>query len=256
MAKEFNDIWNFPHCLGASDGKHVVLQVPINTGSEFLNYKLTFSIVLLALVDVNYNFMYVNAGGQGQISDGGIFKNCSLYKQLEAHNVDVPQAESLVGRQYPVTYFFLFLGDEAFVLSDKLMKPFSGIHLKHSKQRIFNYRLSSACRVVENVFGIVSAIFRVLRKLVLLDPDMAELIVLTVAYLHNFLRQSSTSCLPIRTFDTEVEGNLIEGAYQNLTKEPMSSLLPLRNIPRKAAMDAKIIRDELAQFFWNEGQIE
>jgi hypothetical protein len=34
-AKDFNDKWNLPHCLGAIDGKHVVPQCPVNTGSSF-----------------------------------------------------------------------------------------------------------------------------------------------------------------------------------------------------------------------------
>lgn len=59
---------------------------------------------------------------------------------------------------------YVFLGDEAFALNENLMKPFSGTHRKGSAERIFNYRLSRARRVVENVFGICSAVFRVLRK--------------------------------------------------------------------------------------------
>ena len=50
IASQF-EIWNFPHCIGAMDGKHVVLQCPKNSGSLFFNYKGTFSIVLLAVVD-------------------------------------------------------------------------------------------------------------------------------------------------------------------------------------------------------------
>jgi hypothetical protein len=139
-----------------------------------------------------------------------------------------------------------------------IFKPFSGTHSKGSLQRIFNYRLSRARRIVENVFGIASAIFRVLRKPMLLEPNKAELIVMTVAHLHNFLKSSSTSCslyTPRGTFDTEIEGKVIEGAYRTINNDPMSSLLPIRNIPRKTSTDAKVIRDELADFFQNESRI-
>lgn len=249
-------MWNFPHCLGAIDGKHVVIQSPIGSGSEFFNYKSTFSIVLFALVDANYNFLYVDAGGQGRISDGGIFKNCSLYKKLEKNDLKFPEAEPLHNKQREIPYFFV--GDEAFALTNTLMKPYSGVHPKGSLQRVFNYRLSRARRVVENVFGIVSAVFRVLRKPILIGPEKAALIVMTVAHLHNFLRKSSTSCqiyTPRDMFDTEVEGHIIPGTYRTVTDEPMTSLLPIRRIPRRPPADANLIREELANFFQQEGRL-
>lgn len=43
-----------PARLGALDGKHILLQAPINSGSEFINYKGHFIIVLVALVDADY----------------------------------------------------------------------------------------------------------------------------------------------------------------------------------------------------------
>jgi hypothetical protein len=67
--------WNFPHFTGALDRKHVVIQQPENTVGEFYNYKGTKSIILMATVNANYCFIYVNVGCQGRISDCGVFRN-------------------------------------------------------------------------------------------------------------------------------------------------------------------------------------
>jgi len=40
----------------------------------------TFSIVLFALVDANYKFMFVDVGSQGRIADNGVVTNTELYK--------------------------------------------------------------------------------------------------------------------------------------------------------------------------------
>lgn len=68
---DYDKVWNFPHCVGATDGKHVVIESLILSGSEFCNYKGTFSLVLFAVVDASYNFIYVSIGCQGRISDDG-----------------------------------------------------------------------------------------------------------------------------------------------------------------------------------------
>ena len=65
-------------CIGALDGEHITIRPPANSGSYYYNYKNAFSIVLMALVNASYRFIYVDIGCNGHISDGGIFKNCSF----------------------------------------------------------------------------------------------------------------------------------------------------------------------------------
>ncbi|XP_046864368.1 putative nuclease HARBI1 [Xenia sp. Carnegie-2017] len=73
ISKNFLDEWDFPHCLRALDGKHIMIECPARGGSDFFNYKGFHSIVLLAICDAKYCFTMVNIGSFGKDNDANIF---------------------------------------------------------------------------------------------------------------------------------------------------------------------------------------
>jgi hypothetical protein len=45
IAKDFYEKWDYPNTIGALDGKHVLIEKPEHSGSQFHNYKDNFNIV-------------------------------------------------------------------------------------------------------------------------------------------------------------------------------------------------------------------
>ncbi|MCP3882082.1 MAG: transposase family protein, partial [Sulfitobacter sp.] len=83
VAQQFQDRWNVPNALEALDCKHVEVQKPPGSDSEYMNYKSYFSIVLMALVDSDYQFRWIDVGTSGGASDARIFLDSELREALE-----------------------------------------------------------------------------------------------------------------------------------------------------------------------------
>ena len=73
IEEKFRNRWNVPHAVGALDGKHIIMKKPKKSGSEYLEYKGYFSLVLLPLVSAEYKFLWVNVGASGSSSDAQVF---------------------------------------------------------------------------------------------------------------------------------------------------------------------------------------
>lgn len=150
---------------------------------------------------------------------------------------------------------YVFVADAAFSLKSFLMKPFNSRNL-HGTERIFNYRLSRARRVVENVFGIMAARFRILRRAIELDPNKAIKIVAAICALHNFIMRdkiTSQRYAPPGTFDTESDGNFIPGAWRAELNQfsPEEDDSP----PGRNENTGQHVREEFMDYFVKEGEL-
>ena len=81
----FYDSWNFPNCLCAIDGKHGHIRAPDNSGTQFFNYKKTFSIRHMAILDADYKFIAVDIGQVGSASDAGVWDRSTLGRACLHH---------------------------------------------------------------------------------------------------------------------------------------------------------------------------
>lgn len=138
------------------------------------------------------------------------------------------------------------------------MKPYP-FRNQPAPNRVYNYRLSRARRIVENVFGVMANRFRVLRKPICLRPENVKTIVKTICVLHNFamMRKSSAQIYaPPGTFDTEKENTIILGNWRD-EGMPRENLLPLQNEnAHNYSITAKEIREEFRDYFVSpEGEV-
>jgi len=114
VSKTFEERWNFPHALGAIDGKHVVMQCPARGGSDYFNYQKAHSIVLFGICNGSYEFIMVDIGDAGRQSDGSVYSDSNLGFAIENNTLDFPRLERI--KNSIEVFPYVFLGDDAFSL--------------------------------------------------------------------------------------------------------------------------------------------
>ncbi|XP_063912883.1 putative nuclease HARBI1 [Zophobas morio] len=246
ISDEFYKLWNFPNCLGALDGKHIAFRATKKDGSFYYNYKGFHSIVLMALVDAQYNFTYVDVGCNGRVSDGGVFSNSTLYTAIEQNALNFPNDEKLPQSNVEVPY--VIVTDEAFRLTKRMMKPWG--QRSSISEKIFNYRLSRARRVVENAFGILANRFQILQRDINLSVDKVQDITLTCCVLHNYIKKNDgKSYLQGIDHENTESVNITNGSWR---EEVFSTSLQACTVNR-SPNDAMKIRSIFTKYFNKEG---
>lgn len=185
IAKDYEDKWNVYNTIGSMDGKHIRIKCPVSGGSNYYNYKHFNSIILFALVDANYKFIYVDVGTNGRIGDAGVFAKSLLRKCIFDRSIlNLPKEKKLPNTNTVTPY--VVLADDAFPLSCYVMKPYPIKNIS-KEERIFNYRLSRGRRMVESAFGILANRYRIFLTTINLSPTKVTKIVLAACSLHNLL---------------------------------------------------------------------
>ncbi|KAJ6639530.1 Protein ANTAGONIST OF LIKE HETEROCHROMATIN PROTEIN 1 [Pseudolycoriella hygida] len=90
IADDFYIKWDYPNCVGALDGKHVLVSPPPNSGTKFFNYQKTYSTILLALVDAHYRFTFVDIGSEGSVGDASIWNKSKLKANINSGGIGFP----------------------------------------------------------------------------------------------------------------------------------------------------------------------
>lgn len=190
-----------------------------------------FSINLQAIADANYKFTVIDVGAYGRESDGGVFRNSVLFEKLQNKELNIPEDVELPGTNTKLP--FIFVGDEAYPLLTHLLRPYPRNQLDYDN-RVFNYRLSRARRLVECSFGILVSKWRILNKSIETNVDFAIIITKVACLLHNI----------VMTHDSKA--NLSDN-------DPLSTAHDSRPIPGRRnntySREAKNVRDSFKLYF-------
>ena len=256
ISKKFEERWNYPHALGAVDGKHVRIQKPKNGGSFYYNYKHTHSIILMAIAGPEYECLYADVGSNGRVNDSGIWNKTSLLQGIQDGSFKLPPDDKLSNGEITP---YVFLGDDAFALKTFMMKPFPQQGLTAEK-RIYNYRHSRARRISENLFGILANRWRVFFTIINLDPKYVEDVIFTSLILHNMLIKSPNSAnvyRPAFFADTILDdGEIAEGEWREHQANDSLCSLQVPRSGHNASLYAKSIRETFMDYFVNDGAVE
>ena len=120
---------------------------------------------------------------------------------------------------------------------------------------MFNYRLSRARRIVENTFGILSSMFRILLRTLELNVHNVIQVVCACLAHHNFLMEKrDPNYAPAGYLDSEDEhGQLLLGAWRRI--ESATNNLAGHPSDRPSTLKARDVRDDMKDYFFEEGAV-
>ena len=150
--------WNFPHALGALDGRHFPIRCPQGEAASSATARAS-----TPLYSWPWWMEILSSCGWtwGQLGQLQIFKHTNLRHKIEDGSIGFPDSEAL-GIDVPKVNFFI-LEDDTFPLKLWLIRPYSS-RTMDLKEMVFNYRIGWGRTVVENAFGMLTSCFKIFQS--------------------------------------------------------------------------------------------
>ena len=194
----------------------------------------------------NSRFTYFDIGAEGRNSDGGIFAGCGFNNALESKTLNIPPPRLLPHSDKLLPH--VLLGDEAFPLKTNIMRPYPGRRGGNevTPERVYNYRLSRARRVIENAFGIFVARWRVFANKLTIQPEKVKTVAKACIALHNFCS------IHHQRADITLDNDNAPGSWRKLRHDGLQNPFEDDGIDS----EAEAARSQFKDYFSNEGAVE
>lgn len=211
--------------------------------------------MLLGISNAQYMFTFVDIGAYGRRSDGGIFKDSKMGLKFNSKEMNVPAPEPLSPGGPPLPY--VLVGDEAFQLTDYLLRPYPGKGGLNDERNIYNYRLSRARRTIENTFGILVSQWRILKRPINCSMEKTISIVKAIVCLHNWIRRrdiGENEYVTPTLIDQEDDDGFVPGSWRGCMDN--SAFVDITQYgSNNSSRRAMQIREEFCKYFNSEGAI-
>jgi hypothetical protein len=225
----------FENCVGALDGTHIPISIPIEKQSAWRNRKGWLSQNVFAACSFDLKFQSVHAGWEGSAHDALVLK------------------DALAKRCFLPPIGKYWLADAGFYNCDFMMTPYprTRYHLKEwdlvdwkpeNKEELFNLRHASLRNAIERIFGIFKRRFQIMKKPTELSIEQQVDLVIVLTALFNFISNREQILEVIPGFESSDEPD------QTIPTTPAPSTLKYE----KESM--KTLRDSLATEMWHDYQ--
>eukprot|EP00732_Lithocolla_globosa_P002198 Lithocolla_globosa_v1_NODE_1377_length_2621_cov_9.489478.p1 type:complete len:410 gc:universal NODE_1377_length_2621_cov_9.489478:1368-139(-) len=189
-----NPLWG---CVGALDGLAIKIKQPTTKSCKdvrsYYNRKGFFAVILEAVVDSNYKFLFGSSRCCGSTHDSVAWGITSLARAI---------AEGKL--RYP----FFLVGDDAYSCCNSLVTPWPGKNLPLYKDA-YNFWTSSSRTCSEQAFGILVARWGILWKPLSCDYHKVPKVVMCLLKLHNLCIDRNCPA-PLRALSGDREGSSME----------------------------------------------